>query len=146
MMVGLLSLGGFPRGRIPPEPAATAQEADATDDVRKMIERGQYYKLSGPAGPRHFVVGADVSLGGAVRRGDALAITLKVQESNRGIQLVNLGGLVELQFTPDGAGARAIPVTQDNQTVDFDSPGILVVKIRDVKVLGGAWSPDPGKS
>jgi hypothetical protein len=114
---------------------ARAEERDATADVRKMIEKGQYYKLSGPAGPRYFVVGTDVALDHAKLKGDALTITLKVKESNRGIQLLNLGGLVKLEFTSDDGKADEIKVTDDDQTVNFDSPGTLVVKIKDVKSL-----------
>jgi hypothetical protein len=120
-----------------PDPAAVAQERDATDDVRQMIEREQYYKLSGPAGPRYFVVGKDVTLDRATRDGDALAITLKYKKGQRGIQLLNLAGLAELEFTPDGEGAqvRKLRITSEDQTFNFDRPGTLVVKIPDVKSL-----------
>jgi serine/threonine protein kinase len=132
-------------GAGPSNPGARAREREVTADVRKRIENGQYYKLSGPAGLRYFVVGTDVVLDHAQLQGDALSITLKVKKSNRGIELLNLGGLAELEFTPDGARARLIKVPGADQTINFDRPGTLVVRIQDVSVLGGNWSSHPHK-
>jgi hypothetical protein len=107
-----------------------------TADVRRMIEKKQYYKLSGPTGRRYFVVGTDVVLDRAVLRGDALTITLKYDASPRGIELLNLSGLAELEFLSDGRAHQVIRITNDDQTVNFDYPGKLLVKIKDVKELG----------
>jgi hypothetical protein len=122
-------------GAGPTSSGARAQERDATADVQKMIEDHYYYKLSGPVGLRYFVVGTDVVLDHARRKGDALTIVLKVKESHRGIQLLNLDGLVELEFTPDGEAAQITWITDADQTVNFDAPGKLVAKIKDVKAL-----------
>jgi hypothetical protein len=124
-----------PPGAVPDEPAVPGPGRDATDDVRQMIEREQYYKLSGPAGPRYFVVGKDVTLDRATRDGDALAITLKVGASPRGIGLLNLEGLAELEFRSRMGSPRVVQITEAYQEVTFDRPGTLVVRIRDIRRL-----------
>jgi serine/threonine protein kinase len=130
-------------GAGPPSSGTRAQERDATADVRKIIVHDYYYKLSGPAGLRYFVVGTDVVLDHARREGDALTITLQVKEGHRGIELLYLNGLAELEFTPEGGRARVIKIADDHQVANFDSPGTLAVKIQDVKKLGSNWSTDP---
>jgi serine/threonine protein kinase len=111
------------------------QEKDVTADVRGMIDNKYYYKLSGPTGRRYFVVGKEVVLDRAVLRGDALTITLKYDVSPRGIGLLNLSGIAELEFLSEGRPARVIRITKDDQIVDFDYTGKLLVKIKDVKEL-----------
>jgi serine/threonine protein kinase len=122
-------------GTGPSTSGAWVHERDATADVRKMIEKRWYYKLSGPAGLRYFVVGTDVTLDHAKLQDDALTITLKVEESNRGIGLLNLDGLAELEFTSASGKAGVTKITDNYLLKDFDGPGTLVVKIYDVKSL-----------